>query len=386
MFSHKIPTEIISGRHVARDIPKKIIEYGGKRVFIVSDKGVQKAGVLNEIEEVLKTHQLPYLIYSDIQSDPRINSIDEASKALKEFEADIVVGVGGGSSMDSAKVVAGLATNGGKALDYEGFGKMSQNSLPIIAVPTTAGTGSEVTYWAVLTDESRGTKINVGGWQIYPDVAVVDPMLSLSLPPRITAATGMDALCHAIEAYVAKSANPISEALSWKALTMIIPWLRKAVTRGNDIEARENMAIGSTIAAMSFNLTRLGLSHALALPLGGHFHIPHGEVNAITLPHVMQYNLPAAPEKYSAIAKLFGETTENLPPVEAACKAVNAVKKLSIDIGLVEGLAWWKVTEDDLDMLAQEAITSGNIAVNPRISDTDALKLIMRNAMNGPLT
>lgn len=287
--------------------------------------------------------------------------------------------------MDSAKVIAGVATNGGKALDYEGFGKMPLKALPIIEVPTTAGTGSEVTYWAVLTDEVRNTKTNVGGWQIYPDVAIIDPMLTLTLPPRVTAATGMDALCHAMEAYVAKSANPISEALSWKALTMIIPWLRKAVTRGNDIEARENMAIGSTVAAMSFNLTRLGLSHALALPLGGHFHIPHGEVNAITLPHVMQYNLPAAPEKYAAIAKLFGENIDGLSSMEAAAKAVHAVKRLSIDIGLIEGLSSWKVTENDLDMIAKEAITSGNIAVNPRISDTEALKQIMRNAMNGPL-
>ena len=216
-----------------------------------------------------------------------------------------------------------------------------------------------------------------------PTVAILDPELTLTLPPHITAATGMDALCHAIESYVAKSTQPISEGMSIQAIKLIAKSLRRAVTRGDDINAREDMLMASLIAALGFNVTRLGLAHALAIPFGAHFHIPHGLVNAILLPWVMEYNLPAATDKYIEIAKIFGEDVSGLSPMDAARKSVDAIKKLNIDIGITAGLKDWGVNEADLERIAEEAYQSGNVAVNPRSSTVSDLVSISRNALNG---
>ncbi len=383
MFTYKMPTELFVGRGASAQLGAKVGEMGCSRVLLVTDGGVAGSGIIRKLEESLGAGGVPCAIFDEVEPEPTIQGVAKATSLAKEFKADAIVGVGGGSSMDSAKAVAVMATNPGEIFDYVGFGLVKKAPLPIIAIPTTSGTGSEATFWSVLCDKTRNIKASVGGWNLMPTLAVVDAELTMGLPPRITAATGMDALCHAMESYVAKSTQPISEGLSIAAMKLIARSLRKAVNRGDDIQAREDMILGSLIAALAFNITRLGNAHALAIPFGAHFGIPHGVVNAILLPWVMEYNLPAATEKYIEVARIFGENVDGLAPDEAAAKAVVAVKKLLADIGLAEGLAAWKVTEEALPKIAEEAVKSGNVPVNPRLTKVEDLIAIARNALNG---
>lgn len=383
MFTYKMPTELFVGRGAAALLGDKVKEMGWSRALIVTDTGVAGAGVIGTLEESLKKAGIPCAVFDEVEPEPTIQGVAKATEQAKSFKADVIIGVGGGSPMDSAKAVAVMAVNPGEIFDYVGFGLVKTQPLPIIAVPTTSGTGSEATFWSVLCDKTKNVKASVGGWNLMPNLAVVDAELTIGLPPRITASTGMDALCHAMESYVAKSTQPISEGLSIAAMKLIARSLRKAVNRGDDIQAREDMIMGSLIAAMAFNITRLGNAHALAIPFGAHFGIPHGVVNAILLPWVMEYNLPAATEKYIEIARIFGENVDGLAPDDAAAKAVAAVRKLLVDIGLSEGLDAWKVTEKALPKIAEEAVKSGNVPVNPRLTKVDDLIAIARNALHG---
>ncbi|MCC8194750.1 MAG: iron-containing alcohol dehydrogenase [Deltaproteobacteria bacterium] len=274
MFTYKMPTELFVGRGAAAELGNKVRELGCSRVLIVTDNGLAGSGVIRKLEDSLKAAKLPYTVFDEVEPEPTIQGVAKATKQAKDFKADVVVGVGGGSPMDSAKAVAVMATNPGKIFDYVGFGLVKMQPLPIIAVPTTAGTGSEATFWSVLCDKTKNIKASVGGWNLMPTLAVVDAELTVGLPPRITAATGMDALCHAMESYVAKSTQPISEGLSLAAMKLIARSLRKAVNRGDDLQAREDMIMGSLIAALAFNITRLGNAHALAIPFGANFGIP----------------------------------------------------------------------------------------------------------------
>lgn len=383
MFEYRMPTEIVFGKGSSLKLAEMVKKVGGTKVLLVTDKGVWENKVLKNIEKSLNENKIEYIVFSEVEPDPTIQGVEKATEMLKEFNADTVVGVGGGSSLDSAKAIAVMGTNEGKIFDYVGFGLIKNKPLPIIAIPTTAGTGSEATFWSVLADKTQDIKASVGGWEIMPTIAILDPELTLTLPPKLTAATGMDALCHAMESYVAKSTQPISEGMSLHAMKLIAKSLRRAVTRGDDIEAREDMLAASLLAAFAFNVTRLGLSHALAIPFGAHHHIPHGTVNAILLPWVMEYNLPAATGKYLEIAKIFGEDVSNLSNMDGARKAVDAIKKLNIDIGITQGLKDYGVVDEDLQMIAEEGYKSGNVLVNPRSSRVEDLVNISRKAMYG---
>jgi alcohol dehydrogenase len=322
-------------------------------------------------------------LFDEVESDPGIDMIERATEIAKKSGCEITIGVGGGSSMDSAKAVAAMVTNEGKIFNYIGIGKIKKPALPIIAIPTTAGTGSEATYWSVLTDKKTKLKTGVGSWYLMPTVAIIDPLLTKSVPPKVTAFTGMDALTHAMESYVCKATQPISEALALHSMKLIARSLRKAVANGDDLDAREDMIMASNIVALAFNVTRLGLAHAFASPLGAHFNIPHGLANAIVLPYVMEFNVMTVPEKYSEIAIIFEENVTGLSKMEAGMKAVDAIKKLMIDMGIVEGLKDFGVKEEDLRPIAEEAYTSGNVAVNPRKSTVDDLIKILEKAMDG---
>lgn len=383
MFNYRMPTEIIFGRGSSFRISEALKKAGGNKAIIITDEGVWKNNVLKNIEKSLNENSIEYIIFNEVESDPTVQGVAKATQILKENNADVVIGVGGGSSLDTAKAVAVMGTNDGDIFDYVGFGLIKEKPLPIIAIPTTSGTGSEATFWSVLADKTKNIKASVGGWEIMPTIAILDPELTLTLPPFITASTGMDALCHAMESYVAKSTQPISEGMSIQSMKMIARSLRRAVTRGDDIEAREDMMLASLIASFAFNVTRLGLAHALAIPFGAHFHIPHGTVNAILLPWVMEYNLPAATEKYIEIAKIFGEDVTGLSPMNAARRSVEAIKNLNKDIGLTFGLKEWGVTEDSLQLIAEEGFKSGNVTVNPRKSTVKDLINISMNAMDG---
>ena len=279
--------------------------------------------------------------------------------------------------------IAIMRKHPGDIRDYLGVDQVPGPGIPVIAVPTTAGTGSEVTVWSVLTDKEKDQKVIMGSYFNCPRVALLDPELTLTLPPKITAATGMDALTHAIEAYVNKASHIMVQATAEKAIALIADNLRYAVLQGDPLQARPNMLIASSLAGVSFNRVRCGVVHALSLPLGNQFHIPHGMVNAIMLTPCMRFNAPAQPVAFAKIAELFGEDIRGLTVHEAAQKAVLAVQRLKQDIGLTETLADFKVTPDQFDRIIDEALQSGNMAVNPRTATREDMRQLLLDAMSG---
>jgi alcohol dehydrogenase len=383
IHTYKLPTELFFGGGAALQTGEKIGELGLSKVLLVTDRGVLDAGILDGLEKSLKDSGISYTVFSDVEPEPTIQGIEAGTKMLKDSCAQGVVGIGGGSALDSAKAIAVMGTNGGKIFDYVGFGKVPVQPLPVIAIPTTAGTGSEATFWSVLADKTQGLKLSVGGWNVMPRLAIVDYQLTETLPASVTAATGMDALVHAMESYTSTNCQPIAEGMACHAMKLIARSLRKAVRHWKDPQAREDMIMGSLLAALAFNITRLGNAHALAIPLGIKYHIPHGTVNAILLPWVMEFNLPAAPEKYIEVAKIFGENVQGLTQMEAARKSVKAVKELLKDIGITEGLKKWNVAESELPEIAARAVKSDNVKSNPRRTGEADLIQICVNAMNG---
>lgn len=377
-FSYHIPTQIEFGNGAIARLPEFVKALGGSRVLVVGDPGVQRVGLIDRVQAILTGASIFNAVYADVESDPATRSVDEGTVHGKANGCDLVVGIGGGSALDTAKAIGLMLVNDGNIKDYAGIGKVPRAGAPVIAVPTTAGTGSELTIWSVLSDKVAKAKISVGSVLNCPAIALLDPELTLSLPPQITAATGMDALTHALESYVNTATQPISEAMSDQAMTLIARSLRKAVADGSDIEARGDMLLASTIAAMAFNSTRLGLVHAFAMPLGAKFGIPHGLVNAIMLPEVMRFNHLANPRKFARIAEIFGEKTASLPVEEVAALSVSAIEKLKLDVGITAKLSNFGVTEGRFDEIVDEAMLSGNVPVNPRQPTKDDMKALLR--------
>ncbi|MGE6744057.1 iron-containing alcohol dehydrogenase [Allorhizobium sp. NPDC080224] len=377
-FSYHIPTQIEFGNGAIARLPEFVKALGGSRVLVVGDPGVQRAGLIDRVQAILTGASIFNAVFADVESDPATRSVDEGTVHGKANGCDLVVGIGGGSALDTAKAIGLMLGNDGNIKDYVGIGKVPRAGTPVIAVPTTAGTGSELTIWSVLSDKVAKAKISVGSVLNCPAIALLDPELTLSLPPQITAATGMDALTHALESYVNTATQPISEAMSDQAMTLIARSLRKAVADGSDVEARGDMLLASTIAAMAFNSTRLGLVHAFAMPLGAKFGIPHGLVNAIMLPEVMRFNHLANPRKFARIAEIFGEKTAGLSVEEAAALSVSAIEKLKLDVGITAKLSNFGVTEGRFDEIVDEAMLSGNVPVNPRQPTKDDMKALLR--------
>ncbi|MFC4600909.1 iron-containing alcohol dehydrogenase [Cohnella hongkongensis] len=381
IFQYELPTKIVFGNGAVEELPEHVWRLGGSKALLVTDPGVLRAGVVRQALSVLENEGKACEVFSDIESDPDIRAVAEGVRIARKAGCDIVVGIGGGSALDSAKAIALMLGNEGSIADYVGVGKVPRKGAPMIAIPTTAGTGSEITIWSVLSDKENQVKLSVGSPYNCPDLALCDPELTLSLPPSVTAATGMDALVHALESYVNKATQPISEAMSLQAIKLISRSLRHAVLRGEDRQARYDMLLASLLAAMAFNATRLGLSHALAIPLGAKFHIPHGTVNAILLPEVMAYNLPAQLAKFREIAVLFGVDTAGKSDREIAEAGVEAIRQLKRDIGITQTLSDYGVTEDALEPVVQEALLSGNVPVNPRLAGAADLLAICRRAL-----
>ena len=377
-----IPTDIHFGCGTVKALPERIRALGASKAFLVTDPGVREAGILARAERHLQAASIEYAVCDRVKPDSGSVLIDETTAELKKSGCDVVVGIGGGSSLDTAKAVAALAANPGSALDYVGLHKVRNRPLPTVAIPTTAGTGSEVTLWSVFTDETRAVKVAIGGVMIYPSTAICDPELTLGLPPALTAATGMDALAHAIECFTNNACQPVSSALAIKAVELIGANLRSAVLNGRNIEARYAMMLASTMAGIAMNPTRLGLAHALAMPLGSwDMRVPHGVVLAVLLPFVMEFNCVAEPGRFVDVARALGVAVDGLPVMEASRRSVEAVRELSRDIGIPEGLSGFGVREDHVGKVVEEAMKSGNVPVNPRLAGADDLALILRRAL-----
>ncbi len=377
-----VPTDIHFGCGVVRALPERLRAIGASKAFLVTDPGIRAAGILDEVTRPLEAAGIEFSICDSVKPDSGSALIDETAGALKQSGAGAVVGIGGGSSLDTAKAVAALATNSGSCLDYVGLHKVRNRPLPMIAIPTTAGTGSEVTLWSVFTDESRAVKVAIGSTVIFPAVALCDPDLTLALPPPLTAATGMDALAHAIECYTNNACQPISAALALQAIELIGRFLRSAVLNGRNRQSRYAMMLASTMAGIAMNPTRLGLAHALAMPLGSwDLRVPHGFVLAITLPAVMEFNYLAEPERYVEVARALGEPVDGVLRLDAARQAVDAVRRLARDIGIPESLSRVGVREEHVRPVVEEAMKSGNVPVNPRRTCAEDLSRILRQVL-----
>jgi len=376
-----VPTEIQFGGGVAATLPDRLRALGCRRPFLVTDPGVRSAGLAERLTEPLADAGMDCLLFDGVTPDSGTRLIGEATAQCKQGGADAVIGLGGGSSLDTAKAVAAMATNPGSILDYAGLDKIIHPPLPIIAVPTTAGTGSEVSLWSVFVDDSTRVKSAAGSVRLFPSIALCDPDLTLTLPAGATAATGMDALGHAIECYTNEACQPISAALALRAIELIGANLRGAVLNGRR-ECRYGMMLASTMAGIAMNSTRLGLAHALAMPLGScDLRIAHGLAIAITLPAVMRFNCMARMERYMAVARALGETVDGHSAREAATLSIAAVKNLSGDIGIPAGLGQLGLREDHIDWVAAEAIKSGNVAVNPRRTTVEDLRTILKEVL-----
>jgi alcohol dehydrogenase class IV len=377
-----IPTDVHFGYGASRSLADHVRALEARRALVVSDPGVHCAGIVDRVTAVLEQAAIDFSIYDQVTADSGSNLICEATEKLRADGADVVVGVGGGSALDTAKAVAAMARNPGSPLDYVGLHKVRNRPLPVIAIPTTAGTGSEVSLWSVFTDDTRRLKVAIGGVLLYPAVAICDPELTLGLPPALTASTGMDALAHAIECYTNKACQPISAALALAAVELIGKHLRRAVQNGNDRESRYAMLLASTMAGMAMNPTRLGLAHALAMPLGSwSLKIPHSIAIAVTLPLVMRFNCSAAPDRFADVARALGQPVDRGSVFDAANCAVAAVASLASAIGIPKGLSECGLREHDVPAVVAEAIKSGNVPVNPRPASEEELAEILRGAL-----
>ena len=372
-FDFHSTQSIIVERGGSAYLAKRIIERGGKSVLIVTDPGVLSAGLLNKALPQFKELALSLKVFSDVQADPPVSVIENAVRLAQECRADFIVGFGGGSSMEVAKLVALLAPGKEKLAEVYGIGMAKGPRLPLILVPTTAGTGSEVTTISIVT-VSESEKKGVVSPRLLPDVALLDAELTLVLPPHITAATGIDAMVHAIEAFTTKRLkNPLSDCLAKEALRLLAGNLHAAVNAGNDIVVRENMLLGACLAGMAFTNAPVAGVHALAYPIGARFHISHGLSNALMLGPVMRFNIPQAHVMYAQLGQIIkpglqGSTTEQ------ATQLADYLGGLAGDLGLPKRLVEVGITSTDIDQLASDAMLQTRLLQNsPReITLTDA--------------
>jgi alcohol dehydrogenase len=379
-YQYSNPTQIEFGPGSIQKLPAKFQALDGKNVMIVTDKGIVSAGILDKITTVLKNAGMDFAVFDDVKTDPSTDIVENIFTMFKEAESDCILAIGGGSPIDAAKGVSLLSKNPGKLQDYAGVGKVLFKGLPLIAVPTTAGTGSEVTIFAVLSDLAANVKFTITSLLIAPDVALLDPELTLTLPASITAATGLDAMTHAVEAHTSLISQPMTDALALEAMRLLYRYLPEAVNCGSSLPARTMVLQGALMAGVAFNNAFLGLSHAIASPLGAHFHVPHGMANAVMLPYVMEYNYIAAPEKYAAISRAMGVCITDGDIYENAYKAVETMKKFVKLCGLPCHLRDVGAHEETLDQVAEDAMLSVQLRFNCRSTTPKQIRDILAQA------
>ncbi len=366
------------GAGARKELPAVLERMGLHKALVCSDKGLIKVGTTKMVTDVLDEASFPYEIYSEIKPNPTVTNVQQGVEAFKASGADCLIAIGGGSSMDTSKGIGIVANNPEFAdvVSLEGCAPTKHKSVPIIAMPTTAGTGAEVTINYVIIDEERKAKMVCVDPNDIPAVAIVDPELMYSLPKSLTAATGMDALTHAIEGYITKGAWVMSDMYELQAIKMIAENLPLAVEEPTNPVGREGMALAQYIAAQAFSNVGLGLVHGMAHPMGSLHDIPHGVANALLLPTIMEFNMPTRIEKYGVIARHMGVDTTGMTPEQAAQAAVDAVRALSVRVGIPQRLSDLGITEQDIPALAKQAIADVCTPGNPRdvtIEDITAL-------------
>lgn len=376
-----IPAVNIMGEHALEDTILQIERYGFKQALIVTDPGMTHLGVTEELNALLKEKNIKSIIYDKVQPNPTVNNVNAGLTLLHENQCDFVISLGGGSSHDCAKGIALVATNGGHISDYEGVDVSKKPQLPLISINTTAGTASEMTRFCIITDQERHIKMAIVDQNVTPILSVNDPRLMAGMPPSLTAATGMDALTHAVEAYVSTAANPITDACAIKAIEIIRDHLYEAVHNGKNMEAREKMAYAQFLGGMAFNNASLGYVHAMAHQLGGFYDLPHGVCNAILLPHVQKYNAQAVAGRLKDIANALGVSVLEMDDKQGAEAAIDAIVKLSKSVNIPAGLEELGAKKEDFETLATNAMKDACGLTNP-IQPTHAeVMAIFKEAM-----
>lgn len=382
-YDYLMPSVNFMGPGCLEVIGERVKILNGTKALIVTDKFLSslKDGAVEKTIEYLKAEGIDYAIYNKVEPNPKDINVYEGVKIYKENNCDMIITIGGGSPHDCGKGIGIALTHEGDISDYAGIETLTHALPPIIAVNTTAGTASEITRHAVITNTKTKVKFVIVSWRNLPQVSINDPLLMVGKPAGLTAATGMDALTHAVEAYVSKDANPVTDAAAIQSIKLISKNLRLAVANGENIVARENMAYASILAGMAFNNGNLGYVHAMAHQLGGLYDMPHGMANAMLLPHVCKYNMIANLEKFADIAGFMGEKTAHLSTVEAAEKAIQAMFRLSSDVGIPSSLKEIGIKEEDIELMSINALKDGNAFSNPRKGNEKDVANIFRAAM-----
>jgi len=367
VYGFYIPTVTLMGVGAHKQLGSRVTALGGKKPLVVTDKGITATGITQQIVDQIKSDaKVDAVVYDETVPNPTDKNVSDGFDAFKRNGCDMIISLGGGSPHDCGKGIGILAGNGGRIQDYEGIDKSTKAMPPFIAVNTTAGTASEMTRFCIITDTSRKVKMAIVDWRVTPNIAINDPLLMVGMPASLTAATGMDALTHAVEAYVSTIATPVTDACALKAIELIAQNLRAAVANGEDLAARDNMAYAEYLAGMAFNNASLGHVHAMAHQLGGFYDLPHGVCNAILLPHVQRFNLIAKVDRFVDIALAMGEPVEGLSLRAAAEKALDSIIVLSRDVGIPRGLKELGVKEQDLKTMAENAQKDACGLTNPR--------------------
>ena len=377
-----IPPTIITGAGSSEEVGEQAKRLGASKVLIVTDPGIVELGYVDQIANNLHNTNIATTIFSDVTPDPTLQNVKDGLKQYNSENADLIVSIGGGSAIDCGKGISMKLTNDGDLAEYMGVDKIPNPGVPLIAIPTTAGTGSEVTKVTVITDTERNVKMMLSSPCLLASVAIVDPLLSLTTPSHLTAAVGVDALTHAIEAYISKRAQPLTDTLALNAIELISGSLRQAWADGENIKARTDMMLGASIAGMAFSNSSVALVHGMSRPIGAYFHIHHGLSNAVLLLDVMEFSISGAPKRYADIAKAMGEQIDGLSPMKQADATITAVERLINDIQMPR-LGEIGIDKTDFDKvvekMAADAIASGSPANNPRqATQTEIIQLYNR--------
>ncbi|KAL2632217.1 hypothetical protein R1flu_016903 [Riccia fluitans] len=400
-YSFFMPTMSLIGVGSINSAGAQIQELGFKKALIVTDKGLVKVGEVEQITQVLDTINVKYVIYDGVEANPTDKQVEEGVALLRKDNCDFITSFGGGSPHDCAKAIGVLATNGGKIQDYEGFNKTKKAMLPLVAVNTTAGTGAEITRFAIITDTSRHVKMAIVDWKVTPTFAVNDPVLMVGMPKSLTVATGMDALTHSIEAYVSTISNPVTDASALHAMKLIMTYMRPAVHDGLNLKARDMMSYAEFLAGMAFNSASLGYVHAMAHQLGGFYNLPHGVCNAVLLPVVevggpkagvlsdvvegrgpdlQEFNAESVPHLFIDIAEAFGHRDIGEDANLAIKRVLEDIRRLRRDVGVPKNLKELGVKPEDFELLAENAMKDACGLTNPRIPTKGQVIQLFRNA------
>jgi 1,3-propanediol dehydrogenase len=366
MISKFVAPEIIFGLGALSQVGESALRLGATKLFVISDPGVVANRWVDKAIDRLKEAGLSFEVWFEVTSNPKDYEVIEGVKRYQDTGCDAILAVGGGSPIDVAKAVAILATNGGVIQDYEGVNKITRPLPPLLVVPTTAGSGSEVTQFAIIVDTRRKVKMTIISKSLVPDIAIIDPVVLQTKDARLTAATGLDALSHAIESFVSLAATPLTDVNALNAIRLVARYLRPSVACRSNLEAKSAMAMAALQAGLAFSNAILGATHAMAHQLDAQLDLHHGETNAILLPYVMEFNMIACVEKFARIAEAMGENIAGLSTWEAAERAIQAVRRLARDLDIPDKITVGNLSEERINNLAQNALKDACIITNPR--------------------